>query len=112
MQLISAQLPPRLQIPGAVLIPGSRPPSLRQQRVNSINTEFAPRPRRPPPPTAIVRDVRPVIEEEEENYPPPAPQSVSAFDAEVRVFLTFILLLFIFCYKLNLSKYIINVRFE
>lgn len=70
---------PRLQIPGAVLVQGSRSP-FRQQRINALNTGFVPRPRRPPPP---LRDIRPVVEEEEENYPSSPASSISSFDAEV-----------------------------
>ncbi|KAJ8970910.1 hypothetical protein NQ314_000960 [Rhamnusium bicolor] len=82
VHISSAQLPPRpLSIPGAVLIQGARPAPIRQSRINS---DFAPRPRRPPPGAipAPLREVRPVVEEEEEEQQESASPN-SSFDAEV-----------------------------
>ncbi|KAF7268244.1 uncharacterized protein LOC143196668 [Rhynchophorus ferrugineus] len=70
---VTAQLPPRLQIPGAV-IAGARPSPLRSQGGPG------PRLRRPNVIPSAPREVRPVVEDvEEPNYPAPA----SAFDNEV-----------------------------
>ncbi|XP_057659070.1 uncharacterized protein LOC130895653 [Diorhabda carinulata] len=73
-----AQIPPRLQIPGAQFVgDGSRSFQLKQQRLNA--QDFIPRPRRPQAPP---REIRPVVEEEQDNYPS-SQQSLSSFDAEV-----------------------------
>ncbi|XP_018574953.1 protein TsetseEP-like [Anoplophora glabripennis] len=75
----SAQQPPRLTIPGAVLIQGARPSPLRP-RIGGGGGDF-PRPRRPSIPNAVplpVREVRPVVEEEED-----LPSPTSNFDNEV-----------------------------
>ncbi|EEZ98793.1 uncharacterized protein LOC662631 [Tribolium castaneum] len=78
--LSSGQLPPRLNIPGAILVPQGRPAPFRQQRIQ--NEGPPPRLRRPPPITnAVPAPVRPVVEEpEEENIPI---NNNSNFDDEV-----------------------------
>ncbi|KAH1005183.1 hypothetical protein HUJ04_006213 [Dendroctonus ponderosae] len=71
----TSQVPPRLQIPGAIPVgrpapfrTQSAPPSVRLRRPNAI--------------PSAAREVRPVVEEiEEPNYPQPSP--TSAFDDEV-----------------------------
>ncbi|VEN54958.1 unnamed protein product [Callosobruchus maculatus] len=78
------QVPPRLHIPGAVLVgnyPTALPPITR--RLDGGGGP-PPRLRRPPPPQNLppLREVRPVTEEEEDNYAPPS-QSIASFDAEV-----------------------------
>ncbi|CAG9856234.1 unnamed protein product [Phyllotreta striolata] len=78
LQVSLAQQPPRLQIPGAVLVESPRSAQLRQQRLNA--QDFVPRPRRPIP-VAPPREIRPVVEEELENYP--QAHSLSSFDDEV-----------------------------
>lgn len=60
-QLVHAQGPPRLNIPGAVLV--SQPKPYRPQRISQPLS-------RPPPP----RELRPVFEESEENEPPSSSQ--------------------------------------
>ncbi|KAG5882805.1 hypothetical protein JTB14_035635 [Gonioctena quinquepunctata] len=79
LHLSSAQYPPRLQVPGALIVPGGRPVPQRQQRLNVA--DFVPRPRRPSPNSnaAPQREVRPVVEEEQDNYP----ASIGSFDDEV-----------------------------
>lgn len=72
MEITIAQVPPRLNIPGAVLLSQPNKPAYRPQRISqpAIN--------RPPPPR---EPVRPVFEESEENEPP---QTASQFlDDEV-----------------------------
>jgi hypothetical protein len=73
-----AQLPPRLNIPGAVLVAQARPAPFRQQRVHGDSPP--PRLRRPIP-HAAPAPVRPVIEEPEES--PSTPNSNNNFDDEV-----------------------------
>ncbi|XP_044258102.1 pollen-specific leucine-rich repeat extensin-like protein 1 [Tribolium madens] len=74
--LSSGQLPPRLNIPGAVLVSQGRPAPFRQQRPQ--NEGPPPRLRRPPP-SPNAAPVRPVVEEpEEENV-----SNNSNFDDEV-----------------------------
>ncbi|XP_074029009.1 uncharacterized protein isoform X2 [Leptinotarsa decemlineata] len=77
LQLSLGQLPPRFQVPGALLVQGARPAPQRQQRINAA--DFIPRPRRPHQPPSPPREVKPVVEEEQENYP----QSIGSFDDEV-----------------------------
>lgn len=77
LAFVNAQVPPRLQIPGALLAAGARPPPPRTQNVV---------PRRLSRPTAFTpREIRPVSEEiEEPNYPSVSPSPASsAFDDEV-----------------------------
>lgn len=74
----AGQLPPRLNIPGAVLVPQSRPaPQLIPQsrpapfRNNQRLAEAPPpRLRRPPIPNAAPVPIRPVVEEPEESSSP------------------------------------------
>ncbi|CAH1961566.1 unnamed protein product [Acanthoscelides obtectus] len=78
------QVPPRLHIPGAVLVgnyPAALPPITR--RLDGGGGP-PPRLRRPPPPQNLppLREVRPVTEEDEDNYAPPS-QSIASFDSEV-----------------------------
>lgn len=61
LQLTIAQVPPRLNIPGAVLLSQPNKPAYRPQRISQ------PPPNRPPPPR---EPVRPVFEEIEDNLPP------------------------------------------
>ncbi|XP_050303489.1 uncharacterized protein LOC126741181 [Anthonomus grandis grandis] len=81
---VSCQIPPRLQIPGAIPVGGARPAPFRPQNALSAG---GPRLRRPNVLQSSSREVRPVVEEvEEPNYPVQAPvarPTVSAFDEEV-----------------------------
>ncbi|RZC35796.1 formin-like protein 8, partial [Asbolus verrucosus] len=72
------QLPPRLSIPGAVLVGQARPAPFRQQRIHG---DGGPVPRlRRPIPNAAPAPIRPVVEEAEE---PPASPANNNFDDEV-----------------------------
>ncbi|XP_063909795.1 uncharacterized protein LOC135127281 isoform X1 [Zophobas morio] len=76
----AAQLPPRLNIPGAVLVGQARPAPFRNNRVNGDSPPPL-RLRRPPPPiNAAPAPIRPVVEEPEEGPSTPSP---GHFDDEV-----------------------------
>ncbi|XP_019881981.2 uncharacterized protein LOC109609701 isoform X2 [Aethina tumida] len=90
LSISEAQLPPRLQIPGALLVSSGpspqRPPSaFRQARLLDLPTSgpSPPRLRRPPPnavPLPVAKEIRPVVEEPEE---PVHHAQISSFDDEV-----------------------------
>lgn len=79
-----AQIPPRINIPGAILVPQqARPSGFRQARIQEPIPISAGPKRRPIPANALpipVREVRPVVEETEDVG---APSTPSAFDNEV-----------------------------
>lgn len=79
--LTNAQIPQRLTIPGAVLIPQSKPSLYRQQRIQALVDSISPPQQRTRPNTLSVPTVRPVFEEAEEDVDGSKPGSI--LDAEV-----------------------------
>lgn len=79
--LTNAQIPQRLTIPGAVLIPQSKPSIYRQQRIQALVNSISSPQQRTRLNTLLVPTVRPVFEEAEESVDSSKPESV--LDVEV-----------------------------